>query len=89
MPQIFNLNPPPKGMDTSVRSVRCSFWASAVDRAVEVAPNLSHYVEFEMWTQNNANGQFLGMGHIDVRTQSAMDLYKAATIPELFALAFD
>jgi hypothetical protein len=88
LPQGFNINPPIAGLNINVRSVLVWFWPSFDDRTAEVTPNLSHYVEYEAYPQNNQNGIPIGRGHIDCGVQSAMDMYQSATIQELMTKAF-
>ena len=88
MPTVFNINPPIDGINIDIRSVRCLFWASFLDRSVEVAVDQSHYIQFEGFAQNNANGSSLGSGSVDTGTQTAMDMYRASSVQALMTAAF-
>ncbi len=89
MPSVFNITPPIRDLNINVRSVRCFLWASTEDKTAEVAPAAAHYVEFEGFPQNNANGTSLGFGSIDSGLVALMDRFTAADVPSLLQAAFN
>ena len=89
MPSVFNITPPIRDLNINVRSVRCFLWASTTAKTTEVAASLAHYVEFEGFPQNNANGASLGFGSIDSGLVALVDRFTAADIPSLLQAAFN
>jgi hypothetical protein len=88
MPTSFNINSPLQGLNINVRSVNCWFWPGVIDQSAEVASTASHYVVFEGFTSPNLGGVSLGRGSLDTGGMTAIQMYQAATVQEVFTKAF-
>jgi hypothetical protein len=88
MPTLFNVNLANSGLGLGVRSVRCWFWISPRDKAVEVTAQQAHYVECDAFTANNGGGTNLGHSSCDTGDLTAMAAFKATTAAELLAAAY-